>query len=85
MATTGQRHAFYAQYKAWATPTGDLVGTDIQLYSNGGSALDLSGPVLDRAILHSDGCYNWKHFRVNGVIVKTNQPPHTAFRGFGGR
>ncbi len=84
MATTGQRHAFYAQYKAWATPTGDLVGTDIQLYSNGGSALDLSGPVLDRAILHSDGCYNWKHFRVNGVVVKTNQPPHTAFRGFGG-
>jgi len=57
---------------------------DVQLYSNGGSGLDLSGPVMDRALLHVDGCYHWPHFRAKGIVCKTNQPPHTAFRGFGG-
>jgi xanthine dehydrogenase/oxidase len=85
MATTGQRHAFKARYTASADKaTGKLVAMDVQLYSNGGSGLDLSGPVMDRALLHVDGCYHWPHFRAKGIVCKTNQPPHTAFRGFGG-
>ena len=46
--------------------------------------LDLSGPVMDRALLHVDNVYSWPSFRARGVVCKTHTPPNTAFRGFGG-
>jgi len=46
--------------------------------------LDLSGPVLDRALLHVDNVYGWPSFRARGIVCKTHTPPNTAFRGFGG-
>ncbi|KAH8090191.1 xanthine dehydrogenase [Aureococcus anophagefferens] len=55
-----------------------------KLYSNGGASLDLSGPVLDRALLHVDNVYAWTRLRARGVVCKTALPPSTAFRGFGG-
>ena len=87
MSITGGRHAFLAKYRASARmDTGNvkLLGLDVQLYSNGGCTFDLSGPVMDRALFHVDGSYFWPHFRAIGVPCKTVQPPHTAFRGFGG-
>lgn len=39
---------------------------------------------MDRALFHVDGCYYFPNFRAEGVVCKTVQPPHTAFRGFGG-
>lgn len=84
---TGTRHVFVSKYRASAEITDDgarLVALDVMLYCNGGSAFDLSGPVLDRALFHVDGCYYFPNFRANGVPCKTVQPPHTAFRGFGG-
>ena len=74
-------------YKATAQITESgarLVSFDVSLYNNGGFAFDLSGPVLDRALFHVDGCYYFPNFRAEGVVCKTCQPPHTAFRGFGG-
>ena len=61
-----------------------LAGLDVQLYSNGGAFLDLSGPIMDRALLHIDNVYKWPSFRARGVVCKTHTPPNTAFRGFGG-
>jgi xanthine dehydrogenase/oxidase len=88
MKLTGTRHAFQSTYRASATITKEgivrLVACDVKLYANGGNAFDLSGPVVDRALFHVDGCYNYPHFRAEGVVCKTVQPPHTAFRGFGG-
>jgi xanthine dehydrogenase molybdopterin-binding subunit B len=75
------------KYKASAKVTEDgakLDALDIELYSNGGYAFDLSGPVADRALFHVDGCYMFPNFRAVGVVCKTTQPPHTAYRGFGG-
>ena len=88
MSITGGRHAFATTYRAaaWIDSNGiaRLEALDVQLYNNGGSAFDLSGPVLCRALFHVDGCYEWPHFRAVGRVCKTAQPPHTAFRGFGG-
>jgi xanthine dehydrogenase/oxidase len=87
MKITGTRHAFMATYHASAQVTEDgvkLVAFDAKIYSNGGCAYDLSGPVMDRALFHVDGCYYYPHFRAEGVPCKTAQAPHTAFRGFGG-
>lgn len=88
MAITGGRHAFLAKYKAGAIIEGDgtikLHALDVQLYNNGGCKFDLSGPVMDRALFHVDNCYFWPNFHSVGTSCKTSQPPHTAFRGFGG-
>ena len=89
MGTSGGRHPFIAQYTAAARPGANggpptLAALDVQLYSNGGAMLDLSGPVMDRALLHVDNCYKWPAFRARGVVCKTHTPPNTAFRGFGG-
>jgi xanthine dehydrogenase/oxidase len=88
MAITGGRHAFLAYYKAGAIVEEDgtvkLHAIDVQLYNNGGSKFDLTGPVMDRALFHVDSCYFWPNFRSVGTPCKTSQPPHTAFRGFGG-
>ena len=78
---------FVSKYSASAEITENgarLVALDVKLYANAGSAFDLSGPVVDRALFHVDGCYFFPNFRAEGVACKTVQPPHTAFRGFGG-
>ena len=40
--------------------------------------------VMNKALLHSDACYNIPNIRVSGHLCKTNIPSNTAFRGFGG-
>lgn len=87
MSITGTRHAFTSEYKASAEVTENgakLVALDIKLFNNGGHGFDLSGPVMDRALFHVDGCYYFPNFKAEGVVCKTVQAPHTAFRGFGG-
>jgi xanthine dehydrogenase/oxidase len=88
MSITGGRHAFLASYKAGAVidecGTVKLHALDVRLFNNGGSKFDLTGPVLDRALFHVDNCYYWPNFHSVGTPCKTSQPPHTAFRGFGG-
>lgn len=84
MSLTGQRHAFVFNYKAGCTKDGKLKYLQAQLYSNAGYSLDLSQPVIDRALFHSDNAYLWPAMHVRGSICRTNQPSHTAFRGFGG-
>jgi xanthine dehydrogenase/oxidase len=82
------RHSFLAKYRASGIIRSDkkvkLKALNIELFNNGGSSFDLSGPVMDRALFHVDGPYNWPEFHAVGVPCKTVQPPHTAFRGFGG-
>ena len=84
MSITGQRHAFFLRYKAGCTPEGNLRFLDAHLFSNAGFSLDLSQAVMDRALFHSDNVYKWSALRVRGTLCRTNQPTHTAFRGFGG-
>lgn len=60
MLTTGQRHAFLSKYCASAKVTEDgakILSMDVQVFNNGGAALDLSGPVADRALFHIDNAY----------------------------
>ena len=88
MSITGGRHSFLSKYKASAIINNDgsvkLHALDVKLYNNGGAYFDLTGPVMDRALFHVDNCYYWPNFQSEGTPCKTSQPPHTAFRGFGG-
>lgn len=86
MKISGTRHAFVSKYHASAQITEDgakLIAFDAKLYANAGFAFDLTGPIVDRALFHVDGCYYFPHFRAEGVACKTSQPAHTAYRGFG--
>jgi xanthine dehydrogenase/oxidase len=84
MSISGQRHSFVFDYKAGCKKDGTLTFLDAKLYSNVGWSLDLSQAVMDRSLFHSDNVYKWPNQRVEGILCKTNQPSHTAFRGFGG-
>jgi len=84
MLNTGARHPFYARYKASCSRDGKLHALDVKLFANGGYSFDLSGPVLDRALLHIDNTYRWPNLRAEGRVALTHLPSNTAFRGFGG-
>jgi xanthine dehydrogenase molybdopterin binding subunit len=81
---TGKRHRFLSEYRAAYNDDGDLLALDVALHSDGGAALDLSVAILERAMFHIDNAYHIPNLRVTGQVWKTNLPPNTAFRGFGG-
>jgi len=84
MVMTGKRHPFLARYTAGYDAAGILHGFDVEMYSDGGWSLDLSEPVLWRAIFHLDNAYLLRAVNVTGQICRTNKTSQTAFRGFGG-
>ena len=84
MTATGKRHNFKVFFTVGFTATGKLLALDIKLLSNGGNVLDLSGPVMTRALTHLDNCYFIKSLKAIGYVCKTNTVSNTAFRGFGG-
>jgi xanthine dehydrogenase molybdopterin binding subunit/xanthine dehydrogenase small subunit len=84
MMLTGKRHPFLARFKVGFGADGVLQAAQIALFSNGGWSLDLSMPVTDRAMFHTDNAYYIPNFEVSGRVAKTNLASNTAFRGFGG-
>ncbi|XP_021921362.1 xanthine dehydrogenase isoform X2 [Zootermopsis nevadensis] len=84
MMISGTRHPFLGKYKIGFTKKGKITACDIKLYNNAGHTLDLSGPVIERAMFHFENAYYIPNARVRGYICKTNLPSNTAFRGFGG-
>ena len=81
---TGKRHPFWSKFEVGFAEDGRLLAANIDLVSNGGWSLDLSQPVLERAMFHVDNAYYVPALRVTGRAAKTNLASNTAFRGFGG-
>ena len=81
---TGKRHPFLATWEAGFDENKKIVALRATLTSNGGWSIDLSEPVLARALCHIDNAYWIPNIHVHGRIVKTNRQSNTAFRGFGG-
>ena len=84
MTMTGKRHGFHASWKVGFTQDGKIIALDATLTSDGGWSMDLSVPVLTRALCHIDNGYWVPNIRVHGRIAKCNKTSQTAFRGFGG-
>ena len=84
MVWTGKRHPFATDYKVGFDQEGRIKSLAVDFFSDGGAYLDLSAPVLQRAMLHIDNAYFLENARISGKICQTNTPPNTAFRGFGG-
>jgi len=84
VALTGKRHPFLARYSAGFAADGRIQGVRISLYSDGGWSLDLSEPVLWRAMFHCDNTYFLPAVELTGHVCRTHKTSQTAFRGFGG-
>ncbi len=81
---TGKRHPFGYTYSAGFDGTGRLTALKLVMAVNCGFSADLSGPVADRAIFHTDNAYYLQHVDIASYRCKTHTQSHTAFRGFGG-
>ncbi|MGD8150696.1 xanthine dehydrogenase molybdopterin binding subunit [Ornithinimicrobium sp. Y1694] len=84
LTMSGKRHGFHATWRVGFDDAGKLQALEATLTSDGGWSLDLSEPVLARALCHIDNNYWIPDIRVTGRISKTNKTSQTAFRGFGG-
>jgi xanthine dehydrogenase large subunit len=84
MKFTGKRHPFQNNYEVAFDDSGRVLALKAHLYADGGAACDLSPAVLGRALTHIDNAYYIENVEVVGQICRTNYPPTTAFRGFGG-
>ncbi len=84
MVLTGKRHPFLARFSAGFDDDGRLRGVELSLYSDAGWSLDLSEPVIWRALFHCDNAYLIPALDATGWICKTHKTSQTAFRGFGG-
>ncbi len=84
LTMTGKRHGFHATWRVGFDEDGLLQGLEATLTSDGGWSLDLSEPVLARALCHIDNAYWIPHIRVHGQVAHTHKTSQTAFRGFGG-
>lgn len=84
MQVTGKRHEYKAWYRVAFDDDGVLEAVAFRFFSNGGAFADLSTAVLERTMMHSDNAYYLPNVRIIGQVCRTNLPPNTAFRGFGG-
>lgn len=84
MTITGKRHAFKISYRVGYGDDGKVQGIEFLHLANCGWAQDLSLPVADRAMLHSDNAYLIPNIRIESHRLKTNLQSFTAYRGFGG-
>jgi xanthine dehydrogenase large subunit len=81
---TGKRHPFHYRYEVGFDDQGRLTALQLTMAANCGFSADLSGPVADRAIFHSDNAYYLENVEIVSYRCKTHTQSHTAFRGFGG-
>lgn len=84
MLVTGKRHPYVSRYKVGFDASGRINAVKFDFFSNGGAHADLSTSVMERTMLHSDNAYHLPNVSITGQVCKTNLPPNTAFRGFGG-
>jgi xanthine dehydrogenase large subunit len=81
---TGKRHPFSYDWQVGFDDQGLITGLKLTMLAHCGFSADLSGPVADRAIFHSDNAYFLSDVEITSYRCKTHTQSHTAFRGFGG-
>jgi xanthine dehydrogenase large subunit len=84
MRMTGKRNPYSSDYKIGFDEAFNIIAYEATFYQNGGAAADLSPAILERTLFHATNSYNIPHVTVTAHSCKTNLPPNTAFRGFGG-
>jgi xanthine dehydrogenase large subunit len=84
MRMTGKRHPYSADFKIGLNKDLKIIAYEVTHYQNAGAAADLSPAVMERTLFHSTNAYFVPNVIAKAYSCKTNLPPNTAFRGFGG-
>ncbi len=84
MTATGKRHHMVANWKAGIDKSGRIMALDVEYLAGAGNTPDHTGPVIARALCHTDNAYFVPNARFVGHACKTNTVSNTAFRGYGG-
>jgi len=84
MRMTGKRNPYSADYKIGLNKDLKIAAYEVVFYQNAGASADLSPPVLERTLFHCTNAYFISNVTATGYSCRTNLPPNTAFRGFGG-
>ncbi len=84
MRMTGKRHPYESDFKIGLDKNLKIKAYTATFYQNAGAAADLSPAVAERTLFHATNSYNIENVEVTVHSCKTNLPPNTAFRGFGG-
>jgi xanthine dehydrogenase large subunit len=84
MRMTGKRHPYSSDFKIGLDNNLKIVAYEASFYQNAGAAADLSPAVLERTLFHCTNSYFIPNVTATAYSCRTNLPPNTAFRGFGG-
>jgi xanthine dehydrogenase large subunit len=84
MRMTGKRHPYSADFKIGLNKDLKILAYEVTHFQNAGAAADLSPAVMERTLFHSTNAYYVPNVSATAYSCKTNLPPNTAFRGFGG-
>ena len=84
LTMTGKRHGFQIEWKIAFDSDGMIQAYRADMVANGGWNIDLSIPVIDRAVIHADNAYFLPNADLTARIARNNVTSQTAFRGFGG-
>ena len=84
MRMTGKRHPYSSDYKIGFSKDLKIMAYETTFYQNAGAAADLSPAVMARTLFHGTNSYFIPNVKMTAYSCKTNLPPNTAFRGFGG-
>lgn len=84
MRMTGKRHPYSSDFKIGLSKDLKIVAYEATFYQNAGAAADLSPAVMERTLFHCTNSYFIPNVSATAYSCRTNLPPNTAFRGFGG-
>lgn len=84
MRMTGKRHPYQSNFKIGLDDALNILAYQVEFHQNAGAAADLSPAVLERTLFHCTNSYFIPHVHATAYSCRTNLPPNTAFRGFGG-
>ena len=81
---TGKRHPYESTYKIGLSKDLKILAYEAEFLQNSGAAADLSPAIAERTLFHATNSYFVPNVTTTVLSCKTNLPPNTAFRGFGG-
>ncbi|SDS56977.1 xanthine dehydrogenase large subunit [Polaribacter sp. KT25b] len=81
---TGKRHPYSSSFKIGLSKTYKILAYEVEFLQNSGAAADLSPAIAERTLFHATNSYYIPNVSSTVHSCKTNLPPNTAFRGFGG-
>ncbi len=84
MRMTGKRNPYSSDFKIGLDENLKIIAYEATFHQNAGASADLSPAVLERTLFHTTNTYYVPNVTATAYSCRTNLPPNTAFRGFGG-